>query len=117
MTPQELERIERLIAEATPGPWRYGDEREESIKVFGPEGGQIIAYLSWSSTPPRFDDDAKLIVALANNAPAIIRKLKAADKLAEAWNKNGCCHFTREYCQCLESRDAALEAYNQAIKE
>lgn len=45
------------------------------------------------------------------------RQAKAGEALAKAVEASSCCHITREYCECLNKRDAALATYRKAIEE
>lgn len=70
-----LQHLKDLEAKATKGQWKTGMGREESMKIWA-EGKKQIAFLSWDFTPPQFDENAELIVALRNAFPAIVEEVE-----------------------------------------
>lgn len=82
----ELDRLEALLAEATPGPWfqgrenhRYEDPREVYTRREPEEPNSVDAYPT-----AYFAEDAALIVALVNAAPALIAAARERDAAVEA---------------------------------
>ena len=83
MTNVNLEELKRLLAEATPGPWKAEPRR----LVVGDQLGPLMSYLAGdrattegmtvSLGSERLVDHA-LVAALRNAAPALIEELKAA---------------------------------------
>lgn len=90
MTPVDRDELKRLLTEATPGPWEYG-ERYGNECIIGPSGSVVSgeAGCEWNSGIVVDDKDAALIVALRNSADALVRDSELLDRLVEALPK---CH-------------------------
>lgn len=76
----DLDKLERLEREATPGPWRWADGYKSTYgdAAYTLAGYQDMGILSCDGifNSPR-DCDEELIVALRNAAPAMIAELRA----------------------------------------
>lgn len=79
----DLDELERLEREATPGPWRWADGYKSMYgdAAYTLAGYQDMGILSCDGifNSPR-DCDEELIVALRNAAPALFAELRAARK-------------------------------------
>jgi hypothetical protein len=83
-----LDRLERMLAAATPGPWeaaKLGPSGEIPAVIQRDDGDWVpIAYFSGDDGEGKasdFDQNQPLIVALRNSAPALIRLARAAVRL------------------------------------
>lgn len=89
MTPQDLDALEKLADEATPGPWiedKGGNLRTYGIS-FKNDGGYRVPIINWHgvSRPASADGAANAaFIAAANPATikALIAELKAAHDMA-----------------------------------
>lgn len=78
MTDDDLDRIEALCEQATPGPWAFRDYRPDynrGAEPYGVEGEYQVAAV-WESP-----DDARLIATARTAIPALVaevRKVRAA---------------------------------------
>ena len=77
----DIEKLEALAGKATPGPWKiYGLQSSHgglTISAFADSGPtRHVAYMAWPRDE-RGGADATLIVALANDALPLLRKLQA----------------------------------------
>lgn len=76
MTRPDLDELRRLLADATPGPWKRVASARTDSYIFGPEPGLPIF--------DRFQDrDGALIAAMRNALPALLREAEAGRKLRE----------------------------------
>ena len=79
--PVDLEELKRLLAEATPGPWKaVVAQKYAHIKN---SSGRYVAEPTVRRCIFRQHEDAKAIAALRNSAPALIEALEAARALAK----------------------------------
>lgn len=87
-----LERLEKLLADATPGPWvcegrgsLQMDGSRDYWEVHGPHDGERWAKVC-STCPPahRNPQNLKLIAAAVNALPALLAVVEAARKLSGA---------------------------------
>lgn len=76
MTPEELQEIERLDREATPGPWLVADDVPYDVV----DGDGVALADLWTD---KQDADAALIVAYRTLAPRLAADYRAAVALAE----------------------------------
>ena len=86
MATNVLDRLEALLAAATPGPWSYDDgitddetgERGKPQSLYGQ--GMVGGLPLFCGVEPveRDDRDGRLVAALRNAAPALIRLARAA---------------------------------------
>ena len=89
LTPADLATLRRLLAAATPGPWRKTKNTLAHVVTDAEEYlCRVCACGSADSSVPmppdsmrRWNDDAALIAALVNAAPKLI-------EMAERWLKN-----------------------------
>jgi hypothetical protein len=65
-----LDEIRRLMREATPGPWRWGDSQYRELRLLGADGGLVLTVNDCSSYTKQIIDieaqtepDADLIAA------------------------------------------------------
>jgi hypothetical protein len=101
LTTEKLDELERLEAEATPGPWMDDHEPEFCGADGYTQTYLVIGGKTWFSPTPdtadesiQFTRDAKLIVALVNAAPAMldeIDRLRAAIRLRIPKGHNDTC--------------------------
>lgn len=86
--PVDLDRLEALAAEATPGPWvRHTPDpatADEVGGIFTKTSSVIDACGEEGCGPILHKADAELIVALVNAAPALIAELRAAREVVGA---------------------------------
>lgn len=108
----DLDALERLLAEATPGPWereRVDDDAGEiNAKIYGPDGGDVCALFEDARPEERspVGPDARLICLLRNTAPALIQEVRRLrESLREA---EGTLRQERESAKVINT--AALEA-------
>jgi hypothetical protein len=80
-----LDELERLLAEATPGPWRWECDEDN-----GQEGSVWCAHYedelpavcgSHSKAWPMSAEDAEAIAALRNEAPRLLALVRAGDAM------------------------------------
>jgi len=93
------EELEKLIAEATPGPWGVWRERingpegairelTDQVRHTSPVGDELVMIDAGGKCPaitgcgPTSDANADLIVFLVNNAPAILEALTERASMA-----------------------------------
>lgn len=81
--PIDLDELERLEREATPGPWRWADDYkttrgETTYTLAGYQGMGVLPCDGIFNAP--LDCDEVFIVALRNAAPALFAELRAARK-------------------------------------
>lgn len=94
-----LDELRRLLAEATPGEWETVPELGGS-RAFIRSGARCVA----TRTPT---SDAALIVALRNNADALLDVVEAAQKLQEGlWAGDGASRPRIEGWEVSSLRDA-----------
>lgn len=91
----DLEKLKKLNAERTPGPWKYINNKDMSLS------SQIYPILSehmgyFDETACTFKD-WEFIAELANSLPAIIAELEALRKVADV-ARNEALSFNEEYC-------------------
>lgn len=90
-TSEERAELRRLLGEATPGPWRQGWADEDDwcwVAFCDDEGARGQDRLSISSKEARGgseEADAALIVALRNNAEALLDTADARDSYERGW--------------------------------
>jgi hypothetical protein len=101
----EIAELRRLLARATPGPWRECHESGPAVNV-GWVGvtPEAIAYHRRSSLAGEIPPDRELIVAMHNALP---RLLEAAERLALAEAEN----------EILRNRMAALERLGREYRD
>lgn len=76
---EELDRLESLLAKATPGPWDVVIDPDGPPRVYrGRSGGFCV---SDRADHLRADADAGLIVGLRNAAPALLAAAREAEEL------------------------------------
>lgn len=88
----DLDELERLLAEATPGEWRWWTSnsfRRLSSDATGRDGDVLrgVVYRDGQPGVEVSDSDAALIVALRNAAPALLamaRRAQGVEELREA---------------------------------
>jgi hypothetical protein len=79
----DLDELERLLSEATPGDWHQGPYYRADIHAQGyGESGSLA--VCGSSMIPQNVSNAALIVALHNHAPALIAQAREAARLRDA---------------------------------
>ena len=90
LTDERLAELERLCAEATPGPWRTSREDMESYALdeSGEWGHVVYIYRPDGHRMPVFGErareDARFIVAARAALPALIAEVRALRRVAEA---------------------------------
>src|SRR5690606_31918796 len=90
LTDERLAELERLCAEATPGPWRTsrGDMESYALDESGEWGHVVYIYRPDGHRIPLFGErareDARFIVAARAALPALIAELRALRRVAEA---------------------------------
>lgn len=83
----DLDKLERLEREATPGPWRWTDDYktthgETTYTLAGYQGMGVLSCDGIFNAPR--DCDEVFIVALRNAAPALFAELRSArERIAE----------------------------------
>lgn len=79
---EELDRLDSLLAQATPGPWDVVIDPDGPPRVYrGRSGGFCV---SDRADHLRADADAGLIVGLRNAAPALLAAAREVEEL-KAW--------------------------------
>jgi hypothetical protein len=76
MTAEQLTELERLEREATPGPW-WG-ETAVPTEIYAPATDEI---LTSGFGNEKAQEDAELVIALRNHAPALIAAARERDEL------------------------------------
>lgn len=76
-----LDELERLEREATAGPWRNGTSVHRTLYGFGNADGYTIEMLIGMLDEPA---DARLIVAMRNRLPALLKVARAAEAFVRA---------------------------------
>lgn len=85
MSDLDLAELERLEADATPGPWRAGYvEREHVFCAVGASMAHERVLLRLNTHFPRNNTDSELIAALRNAAPQLIADAKRLRDIVEA---------------------------------
>lgn len=88
--PELAERLRKLEAKATPGPWEIGYGIEATIQstdgcvAIMQDGTTVPVDLDAPDDPGSMEANAALIVALHNALPEIIEKLERLEKLEAA---------------------------------
>ncbi len=107
LSPERIAELERLLAEATPGPWVADFESEDDgsgvWNIDGPGGSNVVTtggYDGWFKGGVEEAADAALIVAAVDALPALLAELNRAwaavkDEAAQT-------------CAALEERAALL---------
>lgn len=92
----DLDEIERLLAKATPGEWRFGRGKSGlSVAAIAGEKKEV-ASSSWHHCSDHYPTERETVanfealVALRNAAPAMIAELKALRRALEYLNSFGC---------------------------
>ena len=82
--PDKMKELEELEKKATKGPWNYHNPKpgDKDLCFEGPDG--LVLYFD-DVEPERQIADANLIVALRNNAPALIEGWKIMKEVLENW--------------------------------
>ena len=127
------EELERLMREATPGPWVWcppdADPDTRDMGHFANEAGKWICdfgdcepYYPTEGTPPSAED-AALLVAAVNALPELLAKVKRLEEaLATITNPATYSHSLPSCCQhtfddaCELFSDIARAALNQETK-
>lgn len=88
VTPINIQHLEKLLSEATPGPWRWGWQNRDAENP-------NETYLVRSDSPSHFDPvaltrrekqgwiDAALIAAAVNSLPALLELYRAASEVRD----------------------------------
>lgn len=99
----ELEELERLNREATPGPWEWwtSNSMRRLTGPSGQAGGVAHAFVAHDRVPDIAirDEDMRLIAELRNNATALLESASFAERAAA---------FLREHGEMLASGLAKL---------
>ncbi len=91
MTPATIDELRKLLAEATPGPWRFDTYGASAVILAG--GRSLSAVASLECTWPDGDEDkarltvradAGIICAAVNALPSLLDSLDASRKRVEA---------------------------------
>ncbi len=102
-----MDEFKKLVEEASPGPWMWGDPFTDEIGCYIPYTDDSEGRGSWNSIiqtdsrvyPPE-DNDAAFIIACRSFVPKLIA-------VAETANEAGhCCGRTE--CSCIDADDEAL---------
>lgn len=84
-----LEKLEKLLADSTPGPWEADDE---AIYIFAPDTNPVAEMRGYGAGEPQ-KANQELICTLRNSAPLlleIVRKaeyFKESEQLRDAYKK------------------------------
>lgn len=107
MTPDQLTEIEKLLAQATPGPWRHMAGVKWSW-IDAPGVGRWVADTHVPDNSKRYpaqeEANAALIVALVNAAPALLSAAREGEKMRVALER------IDGVARRLKSRDIAANA-------
>ena len=87
----DIERIEGLLAKATPGEWKaddisFGDDNEPPYGPYGyiSTGGRRGKPILQAIQSRKVNDDLRLVAALRNAAPAMIADLRRLREVERA---------------------------------
>lgn len=79
LTDEELEELERLEQDATPGPWVFRDDSCGEYRVLGPDCKLVFnkdfGGLRRHLMPPH-EEDARLFVAARNALPSLLAEVR-----------------------------------------
>lgn len=98
LTAEQLSELERLHAEATPGPFTLAGDADGGMRSLQGEGvAKWMGDLFTESPPDRANAD--LVVEMLNNAPALLAAARERDRLREALERiervESCCSRMR----------------------
>lgn len=123
MDPKEIERLEGLLAAATPGPWAVSGVRASTVKLgrdtrvhhIGPDDDHLAAVYYDMKTGRGFMD-AKLIVAAVNALPALLTIAKRAGEMSRQAHLDGMRDAARfAHLAPLDTRGSAAETILREI--
>ena len=112
----DIDALEALLAKATPGPWRADPKR----LIMNGQQGPIMSYLAGSGAEPEGMKvslaservaDHKLVAALRNAAPALLKAARQEEKMRAALVAAKMTHYTCEdpWYSCPKSPDGCID--------
>ena len=122
----DLDELEKLLAEATPGPWEVqgptvNSESYDCWYVRGLDNYGVAETDAFRGSPEIDGADSRAIAALRNSAPTLLALARAGRGLAEAagWVINDMRYTAPELAALQEEMwdsklDAALAAWREA---
>lgn len=75
MTTPDTERLRKLAAEATPGPWEAQPDRTDTARIVNGPDGEML----WDARGMLNDADAEFIAAAREHVPALLDMLDQAE--------------------------------------